>query len=906
MRFTRSRVLSALLFAASLAACQSQAPTSRSREPAADQPAAASSSATPATVAERLVDEPTRRVLRLTNGFTIILQQNKTAPVVAARIYIKAGALTEGQYMGAGISHVLEHLVAGATSGKRAEAENTLLLQQIGNDSNAYTDADQTCYFITTSSDKWPVAMDLLVDWTTNTNFTREQFEREYKVVQRELEMGEAEADRTFYLRTQATRYLQSPARHPVIGYKAAFQKLTFEDCKAYFAQMYVPDNMVLSLAGDLELDKAEELIIGQLKGIRRKTVPAIALPQEPPVTVPRRSVSRADVRETRVEWAFPTMDMYNPDLYATDVLATVLGGGESSLLVRTLRDERSLVTGIDASHPTPSYVQGQLTVTATLKADRLPEAQAAALDLLRKVQQDGVPADAVDRAKATAAASLVYGNQTAEQQAIRNALDYLATGNIDFTEQYVARIQAVTPEEVQAAARKYLRPESLLTTVVLPLDAPDPFAATAATQPGGGGRGVTRAAVATQRTVLKNGVTVLITRNPAAPIVSFHLYTLGGLLAETDASNGIGTAMMEMLPRGTASRSHAQIADFLDGTGTTLSTESGNNSFAISVQSLKARGADAFDLFADIALHPKFAPDELDQLRPQLLSAVEAQSEDWFSEGYKNIREAYFADSPYKRLPAGSADVISKLTSADLQKHYQAHFHNPKKTVLAISGDIDPAVAAAWAARFESIPPSDSTVQDHSTPAAARTLTRTTAKESAAVMFAFPPGMTASDPDRYAMTVLQTYLGGYSSPGGSLLHETLRGQGLVYNVQAMNFAGAAGGMFLIYTLGEPDNVPKILTSVGKIIANVRAGQIPDTALNAAKEQAITGEKLSKQTIAEKAQSEALDELLGLGYDEDDRFPDRIRAVTNADVIRVANKYLNTPTIVITAPEKKP
>lgn len=898
--------LSFLLLPAILASCQAPASPVPSREnPAPTATRDPGGIVAPAAVAERLVHEPGRRLLRLTNGFTIILQQNKTAPVVAARIYIKAGALTEQQYMGAGISHVLEHLVAGATSGKRDEADNALLLQQIGNDSNAYTDQDQTCYFITTSSDKWPIALDLLVDWTTNTNFTREQFEREYKVVQRELEMGEAEADRTFYLRTQATRYLQSPARHPVIGYKAAFQNLTYEDCKAYFQQMYVPDNMIVSIAGDLDLEEAERLIIDQLKGVRRRTVPVVSLPEEPPVTVPRRSVSRTDIREARVQWAFPTIDIYSPDLYAADVLSMVLGGGESSLLVRDLRDRKSLVSEIDASHPTPHYVQGQLTINAIMPPERILETQAAMLDLLREVQRNGVPAAAVERAKAQAAASLVYGNQTAEQQASRNAADYLVAGNIDFTPQYVARIQAVTPQQVQAMAQKYIAEDRLLTTVVLPLDARDPFLPAAAVQ-GTGGQAGAAAPLATQRTVLKNGLTVLITRNTAAPIVSFHLYSLGGLLAETEANNGIGRAMMEMLTRGTTTRSHEQIADFLDGTGTTLSAESGNNSFALSALALKERAADAFDLFADVALHPRFGAQELNQLRPLLLSAIEQESEDWFSEGYRNLRQTHFASSPYKRMSVGSARVISSLTPIDLQKHHASTFLNPQKMVLAIAGDIDPATAAAWAARLETIAPSTPALQLASSAEAPRTVRVPTAKESATVMFAFPPGMTAADPDRYPMTVLQTYLGGYSSPFGSVLHDTLRGQGLVYNVQATTFAGPAGGMFLIYTLGEPGKVQQILDSVNAIVRDVRAGKISDVAIAAAKDQAITGEKLSKQAIADRSQSAALDELLGLGFDEDQRFPDRIRAVTRDDIIRVASKYLNAPTIVITAPQVNP
>ena len=692
---------------------QSEAP---GRTPAASQP--------DATVDRRLLTEPTRRVLTLTNGFTIILEQNKTAPVVATRIYVRAGALTEQQHMAAGLSHVLEHLVAGASSGKRKEDENTLLLESIGNDSNAYTDEDQTCYFITTAADKWPIAMDLLVDFTTNTDFTREQFDREYKVVQRELEMDEAEADRIFYADTQTTRYLMHPARHPVIGYKPAFQKLTYEDAKAYYKQMYVPDNMIISVAGDIDLDAAEKMITGELKEIRRKEVPAIALPPEPQVAVPRTSVSWADVHQARVEWAFPSVTMYSPDLYATDVLASVLGGGESSILVRRMLDKPNPdVVSISCDDPTPWYVEGSLAVDAVLDPARIPAAQKEVLEILDDVVKNGVSAEDVERAKARAAADLVYGDQTAEQQAIRNALDFMTTANIDFTKQYVQRIQAVTPADVLAAARKYIRPERLLTTVLLPLNTPDPFVQSPATQQ------AAIAASAVQKTVLKNGLTVLISRNPSAPLASFHLYTLGGMLAEDDNNNGIGNAMMAMLTRGTATRTHQQITDYLDSTGTSLSAESGNNSFSLSVECLKSHAPDAFALLADVALHPKFAQDEFEQLRPQLLAAIDESTEDWFNEAYTTTKEAYYDQSPYKRFPIGRKQVVEKLTTADLQKHYQQFFLDPRTMVLAIAGDIDPAAALSWAAPFGDIAAAAPTLRLTSTHAEPGTLLRHTEK---------------------------------------------------------------------------------------------------------------------------------------------------------------------------------
>lgn len=874
---------------ATLAACQ---PATRKEATGSGELAA------PASVAARLLHEPDRRVMTLSNGFTVILQRNRTAPVAAARIYVKAGSITEQQYMGAGLSHVLEHLVAGASSGKREEDENSLLLQQIGNDSNAFTDSDQTCYFITTSADKLPIALDLLIDWTTNTNFTKEQFEREFKVVQRELEMGEAEPDRIFYQQSNAIRYLQHPARMPVIGFKTAFQRLTYEDAKAYFQQMYVPDNMIISVAGDIDLDATEAKIVEHVRGIKRKVVPAIGLPAEPPVTTPRSSVAHADVKEARINWAFPTVDIHDPDLYAADVLAGVLGGSESSILVRKLRDELGVVLAISCSDPTPSFVAGQLDISAVLEAQKIPAAQAALFAALDDVVKNGVPADAVERAKAQAAATLVYGNQTAEQQAIRNAADFMNAGNIDFSPMYVKRIQAVTPEQVHAAARKYLNRERLLTTTLLPTGVKDPFAA-ASTQT------AAVEAQAVRKTVLRNGVTVLVSRNPAAPLAAVDLYVMGGLLAEENETNGTGATMMELMTRGTESRSHAQIADYLDATGTMLAAESGSNSFHLSLQCMKEKTAEGLALFADVALHPKFAADELQQVKGPLAAVAETATEDWYGEAYKAIKEAYYLNSPYRNLPDGNAKVIAALTPEQVRTHYQNYFLDPQKMVIAISGDIDVDAAMRWAAAFEAIPQKSPPLRMTSRAANAGVIRVPTKKESAAIMVAYPPGMTITSADRHAVTLLQTYLGGYTSQFGSVLFETLRGRGLVYTVQASNVSGPAGGMFLIAALGEPQNADAIAKTIQEIVERTKAGEIPDAKFEAAKDQAITGEKLSKLTIADKSANQALDELLGLGYDDDVRFPEKIRAVTKAEVVAAAKKYLNAPVVVIMTPEKK-
>ena len=136
--------------------------------------------------------------------------------------------------------------------------------------------------------------------WTTTNEFTQADFDREYKVVQRELEMGEAEAGRTFAKVIDENRYLVSPVRYPVIGFKPAFQKLTFEDAKIYYKRMYVPDNMFVTVAGDIDLDDAEKFVANSFSHMTRQKVPFISIPAEPKVTTPRTAIARADVKEAR------------------------------------------------------------------------------------------------------------------------------------------------------------------------------------------------------------------------------------------------------------------------------------------------------------------------------------------------------------------------------------------------------------------------------------------------------------------------------------------------------------------------------------------------------------------------------------------------------------------------------
>jgi zinc protease len=849
----------------------------------------------PSDVAARLVEEPTRRVVKLANGLTILLETNTTAPVVACRLYIRAGSLTEAEFMGTGISHVLEHLVAGASSAKVKEAQSKQILQSLGNDTNAQTTYDSTCYFITTSKDKWPQAMDLLANWVTGAAFTQEQFEREYQVVQRELEMREAQAAGTFGQLIQETRYLVSPAKHPIIGYKPAFQKLTREDCQTYYNRMYVPDNMVVSIAGDIDLDQAEGVVRKAFATVQRAKVPLITLPEEPEVTAPRTTIAHADVRVARVCWAFPSVDANSPDMYPLDALANVLGQGNSSVLVKLLRDDKQLVLDIGAGDDTPSYVKGSLAFYAELQPEKINETRDALLAELENVKAHGIDPTLLEKIKEQMAASLIMGNQTADQKATRNGLDYLHNGSIDDSTIYVDRIKQVTAAQVQDAARRYIDAGKLLTTIVLPLRTPDSVVT-------GTGAAVASGAEKSpvERFKLPNGLTVLIERNTSSPLVAFRYDAIGGLLNETPDNNGIGNAMAQLLQRGTEAMPYEQVADYLDRTSTSLSASVSSNAYDVAAEALKPNASDAFHLFRDTVLHPALKQDELDKIRPRLVAGIDQLSEDWFSEAYRFFRQSYFPNgSPYHNLIPGERSVVEHLSADDIRKHYEQYLKDPAHAVLTIYGDVDVDRAKAWAQDFAAMPATDVKFAADVKRAAPGTVTQDVNKATTAVLVGYGPGLTVDSPDRFAVEILRTMLSGYNGPLGSWLFESLRGQGLVYTVQAINVQGKVPGVFLVAALGEADKSARIVAGIQEQIDRAKAGKFTEDDLARAKEQIKTGEKLKNQTIAEAAADAAMSELFGLGYDAHAHFSDEIDKVTRDDLIRVANTYLKDPLVAI-------
>lgn len=833
---------------------------------------------------------------KLSNGLTVLVQENHAAPLATVRCYVKnTGSVYESRWLGAGLSHLVEHLTAGGTTSKRSEDEIEAIVKSLGGATNAYTSTDITAYYVDCPSKQVRVAIDLISDSLQHTVFEPSEFAREYEVVQRELEDGEVDRDRVLWNMLQQTIYTQHPARHPVIGYIDVLEKITRDDVVAFYRERYVPNNMCFVVVGDVDTQAVLDQVAKEWTMSPRGAETLILLGEEPRQLAPRESIREMDGETYEVALAFPTVPLSHPDLYALDVASYILTQGESSRMVRKLQLEENALVSVNSASYTPHYANGFFTVMASADAEQFPTVEKKILAELERLKTELVGEAELAKAKKQKAAELVFGRQTVEQMAESLGRGWLSTDDPLFDETYVKNIQKVTAEQIQAVARKYFVPAHLNRVVITP--------------PGQSQKKTEQTAApvegVVEKHVLDNGLTVLIKRQAQLPIVTLQAYTLGASLVEKDDQMGLSSLVANMLDQGTPAHSADEIAEYFDGIGGFLSFAAGRNSVYGSSTTMKEDFATAAGYFAECLTAADFPAERFARIQKLKLGQIAAQSAEPQSELMRFFAESLPRSTPYHIITSGTETTVAGLKRSDLLA-YKETYLVPNNMVVAVFGDVEPAEALAVVKQhFGGLKKNDKLPKiawDQSN-AVPESIARhkDTAKPTGLVLLAYPAVSMFDEKDYAALSVLDTVMSGYSYPGG-WLHSELRGEGLVYMVHAMQMTGPAPGYFIIMAQTQPDKIETVIQKIRAKVEVAKNGEITPEEFALAKETIINLHAQEKTTIQSQAQQAALDQLYGLGYDYDEGFDARITAVTLDEVKAVAKKYFKNSIAVSTGP----
>ncbi|NIT37168.1 MAG: hypothetical protein GTN49_11850 [candidate division Zixibacteria bacterium] len=834
---------------------------------------------------------PARKVLD--NGLVAIVAEDHANPVAAVRVYVKAGSIYEGIYLGAGISHFIEHMLGEATE-EHTKAELEAAVAEMGGAYNAYTWKDHVCYHIAVRAEKVDEAIAHLEERVFHAVFLPEQVENQRDIIINEIRMGRDEPGRVLWNAFYYATFREHPARYPGIGFEELFVKITRENLLDYYKRYYVPERTVVVVAGDLDAERTLAKINETFGALPRGRAFSEEVFYEPPQLGRREVVVPMDIGAAYMLLGFRGPPLGSKDAYALEVAAAVAGSGRSSRLYRRVLEEGGYVTDISAWLSAPPAGFGYLGVYAEGEAIELNYAEEAIISEMLQFAEKRVSKEELERAKKQLIALHVFGLQTVEAVADDLGENELYTGNVNYTDEYLAQIRKVTAADVLEAAGRYVRESNMTVAKVVPRD-----------WAGVGEKAVAGALAEPMKKIeLGNGLRLLVRPNPATPSVAIRAVVAGGSRVAAPAKAGVAELAAELLVKGTGKRRADRIAKEIEELGGSIASSASLDFLTLSVDCLAEDFEKGFDVFADCLANSTMPEVEFSREQGRLLARLQSEDDDWELQAEKIMRARLYPKHPYRYRTTGTVASVEGLTREDAFAYYEK-YAAPSNVVVAVVGDVGAGEVArvvekklgGWRAGASPAP----VVPPDPPPVEREVFVEGTDNEQAIVYLGYR-GVTYGDADAFALGLIDAALSGVILPRGPL-HERLRGAGYSYVVHAYNVLARDPGYFAIYAATAPQNAEKVLAVIEEEVARAKTEPIPAEDLELARENWLTVNALYyKQSNADVAVLAARDELVGLGYDWRDDFDERVRAVTAEDVLAAARKYLVNAVIVLTTP----
>jgi zinc protease len=867
------------------------------------------------------------RTETLPNGLRIYLKPIPGSPVVTTMVAYKVGSADE-DLDHTGLAHYLEHLMFKGTDKIQPGDIDRLTLRN-GGATNAYTSEDYTIYHFDFASDRWQAALQIEADRMQNLRIdSAHEFEQEKGTVIGELERNE---DQPWDLETKGILPLlfgQGPYGHPVIGERGHVRGATAAVIKAYYDKWYHPNNAALVICGGFDpeqtLARIKELFgpIPRAKLPERKTVPAVK--RQGPV---REEISsKFDV--PRMLMGFNGVRSGDPDFYPLQVIHALLTSGKTSRLYRKLVEGEELAGSVDSTNSAGRYPGWFEIEVELLQGKDRDKAEKIVLAELQALREHPVSLAELKRVKERLLAGAIFGRESVHALADSIARGVM-TNDLEFLKNSLPRLQAVTAQDIQAAARKYFDPNHSIVIWSVPKaqerqaskedrgggvvrwwgaeeESPPhhtttlPARSTAKGRMAGGNGSFSLQEA--KRVELPNGLTLLLFENHRLPIVVVDAMLRRVSVHEPEDKAGVATLVGDLLDEGTAQHTGAQIAEMIENVGGSLSV----GASGINVKVLAPDRRLGLGVLFECLTQATFPRDAFAREQAQQLSAIADAEHHPEAKAQMVYRRLAYGKHPYGRPMLGRRDTVQALTPEDCRNFYRQVFV-PNNTMVAVVGDFDSKrvideithLTAAW--KKSSLPKPELPAVEK--PKEFTTEIVTMPEAAQLHFFLGHAGIRRDNPDYFKLLVMDYVLG--TGPGFTdRLSARLRDrEGLGYTVSANITSSAAEepGLFTCYIGTRPESFARVKALFLEEVERLRNEKPKDEEVEDVKKY-LTGSLAFQLTTNERIASQLLlIERYHLGLNYLDDYRKAVAAVTPEDVQAMARKYLDPQHMVLVA-----
>ena len=848
----------------------------------------------------------------LKNGLTLIVREQQAVPLVSITTYVKAGYFDEGDRI-SGISHVIEHMFFKGTS-KRPVGEIARQTQALGGYLNASTYYDRTVYHTEVPAENRGQALEIQADALWNSTYDAGELKKEIEVVlqenNRKLDNPPAVASEKLY----STAFQQHRMKRWRIGTPEGLRALTRDDLVAYVKKYYRPSNIILSIAGQVDIEQtiAE---VGKFYGaapaddspLERDSSPAEPLQKEV-----RYGVQRGPIEQNHIALGFHGPGVLADDARPLEVLAAILSEGRASVLNQYVRDEKGLITTGSAGL---LAFQDVGFFEVDFETEKPSEAQTAVLAEIENIKKDGVTKEQLARAKALIAQNHYHELETVNGIA-QDLAYYEALGDWKKSLTYLSAIQKVSINDITRVAKKYLTADNLSAFEYVPesitrnLNADQYRAAVIDKVPAAmEQRSVQDLPVVaqiptaqesliqdlvkpiTRRSILR-GPEVYILEDHRLPLVSFGLFYPGGRLYESSKNAGITELALRTALRGTKRFNSQDIARRLENAGARIQVVNEADFFGYVVDGLSGKMDEAIELLMDVLQQPSFQDEEIEKEKTLQLARIKKLRENNFAYPVSLFNQTLFGDHAYGRLSIGTASSVQSITKEDLQAWFKTN-QRPLVPTIVIVGDTSGTGLVAPIAdvltnedlherEIASLPAPSMKAETQET-------VETVSRQQTALVYGFP-GVTRAGNDRYPLVVLENVVSGLAGRFFDAIREK---QGLAYTVRMENTFYTKSGANYTYVAFSPENEAKVRESLQNEMDRLRKSGVTSDELKKSIAYTIGEHEIGMQTRLGSVLEYARAVFSGEGVQGVGSYSRLVRNVTAEQVKKAAETYLD-------------
>lgn len=911
-------------------------------------------------------------VHHLANGMRVLTRELHHAPLVSVMVWYGVGSRNERPGL-TGLSHFLEHMMfKGTARFPYGALEEGVKLR--GGMWNAFTSYDYTAYFEVLPSRHLEYGLQVEADRMVNMTFDPDLTVRERGIIVSEREGRENSPHYWLFEAFMEAAYQEFPYRHAVLGYKDDIRATTAEALTEHYRRYYRPRNATLVVAGDMKTDQLLELAARHFGGLPPGEAVEPLLAEEPEQQGERRVTIRRPGPNPYLMAAYKIPGGAHPDQSALTILGAVLSGGPSFSMMggggsmgRSSRFYGRLVnTGIATSaggSPWSLQYPGLFLLNATPVPGISPERLEAALfEQVESVRSEPVPEEELARAKKQVRAQLLYGMESAINQAVLLGSTAVTRG-VEWFDRALERFDAVTAADLHRVARQYLAPERRIVGWFLPGEAPAvaapsgvapsgvrpsgvaasgvtpsgvaasggtpsgvaPSATASAAQgdgppaaepttpafqkggaraeapvPGARGRILDTARIA--RKQLPGGATLLVYPASTIPSVLVRVQVEAGAVHDPAGREGLAQLTAQLLSRGSSAYTAEELALKTDALGMSLRVDVGRETAVATLKALPEDLPTGLALMAEVLRRPTFPEDELSRMRERLLVGVREANNDTRATAGRHLAELLYPPGhPYREPVSGTEASLPAVSREDLIAFHDRHY-GPEGAVITVVGDVDPAVVHAELLRaFEGWTGGTGRPQIPAVgPAAARRSHVTLEGKSQMDIAMGWPMVDRAHPDYLALEVLATLFGGNGTPATSRLFRDVREKhGLSY-YQFASFGSATGpGAWSAHIGVNPARLEFAIELLQAEIQRLAGEPAPQEELSALKSFLQDFPAVQLESPERLAGRLAEAERFGLGLDYPERYPALVAALTAEQLQEVAARHLRTDRLTV-------